>query len=84
MRELGERLRKLRESVKLAQVNMAELSGVKQADINRYDQWQSAPSLEAPIRYADYFDVSSDCPLARTDNPQGKLYERCPKIAPGS
>ena len=75
MKELGERLRRLRESVKLSQVKMAELLGVKQSSINRYEQGQSAPSLETLVRYADY---------ARTDNPQGKLYEHRPKIAPGS
>lgn len=84
MKELGERLRRLRESVKLSQVKMAELFGVKQSSINRYEQGQSAPSLETLVRYADYFDVSLDYLLARTDNPQGKLYEHCPKIAPGS
>lgn len=84
MRELGERLRRLRESVKLSQVKMAELLGVKQSSINRYEQGQSAPSLETLVRYADYFDVSLDYLLARTDNPQGKLYEHRQKIAPGS
>ena len=83
MKELGERLRRLRESVKLSQVKMAELLGVKQSSINRYEQGQSAPSLETLVRYADYFDVSLDYLLARTDNPQGKLYEHRPKIAPG-
>ena len=76
MKELGERLRRLRESVKLSQVKMAELLGVKQSSINRYEQGQSAPSLETL--------VSLDYLLARTDNPQGKLYEHRPKIAPGS
>ena len=84
LKELGERLRRLRESVKLSQVKMAELLGVKQSSINRYEQGQSAPSLETLVRYADYFDVSLDYLLARTDNPQGKLYEHRPKIAPGS
>ena len=50
MKELGERLRRLRESVKLSQVKMAELLGVKQSSINRYEQGQSAPSLETLVR----------------------------------
>ena len=33
---------------------------------------------------AVFFDVSFDYLFARTDNPQGKLYERRPKIAPES
>lgn len=84
MKELGERLRILRESVKLSQVKMADLLGVKQFSINRYEQGQSAPSLETLVKYADYFDVSMDYLFARTDKPQGKLYEYRPKIATGS
>ena len=80
MKELGERLRILRESVKLSQVKMADLLGVKQSSINRYEQGQSAPSLETLVKYADYFDVSMDYIFARTDNPQGKLYENKPKL----
>ena len=63
---------------------MAELLGEKQSSISHYEQGQLAPSLETLVRYADYFDVSLDYLLARTDNPQGKLYEHRPKIAPGS
>ena len=84
MKELGERLRILRESVKLSQVKMADLLGVKQSSINRYELGQSAPSLETLVKYADYFDVSMDYLFARTDKPQGKLYEYRPKIATGS
>ena len=84
MKELGERLRTLRESVKLSQVKMAELLGVKQSSINRYEQGLSAPSLETLLQYADYFDVSMDYLFARTDKPQGKLYEYRPKITAGS
>ena len=84
MKELGERLRILRESVKLSQVKMADLLGVKQSSINRYERGQSAPSLETLVKYADYFDVSMDYLFARTDKPQGKLYEYRPKIATGS
>ena len=84
MKELGERLRILRESVKLSQVKMADLLGVKQSSINRYEQGQSAQSLETLVKYADYFDVSMDYLFARTDKPQGKLYEYRPKIATGS
>lgn len=84
MKQLGERLRTLRESVKLSQVKMAELLGVKQSSINRYEQGLSAPSLETLLQYADYFDVSMDYLFARTDKPQGKLYDYRPKVTAGS
>ena len=84
MKELSDRLRILREGVKLSQVKMAEVLGVKQSSINRYEQGQSTPSLEMLVKYADYFDVSMDYLSARTDNPQGKLYEYRSKITAGS
>lgn len=40
---------------------------------------QAVPSYELMIKIADYFDVSLDYILGRTDNPQGKLYECKPK-----
>ena len=36
LKEVAERLRFLRESVKLSQVKMAEIVGVKQSSLNRY------------------------------------------------
>ena len=80
MKEVAERLRHLRESVKLSQVKMSEVVGVKQSSLNRYELNQASPTLETLTRYADYFDVSMDYIFGRTDNPQGKLYEYKPKI----
>lgn len=80
MKEVAERLRSLRESVKLSQVKMAEIVGVKQSSLNRYELNQASPTFETLTRYADYFDVSMDYIFGRTDNPQGKLYEYKPKI----
>ena len=48
-----------------------------------YDEnGQSSPSVELFRRYADYFDVSLDYIFARTDKPQGVIYEFKPKAAP--
>ncbi len=80
MKEVAERLRSLRESVKLSQVKMAEIVGVKQSSLNRYELNQASPTFETLTRYADYFDVSMDYIFGRTDKPQGKLYEYKPKI----
>ncbi|MDL2220461.1 helix-turn-helix domain-containing protein [Eubacteriales bacterium OttesenSCG-928-N14] len=80
MKEVGERLRTLRESVKLSQSKIAKLIGdTTQASINRYETDRSSPPLKTLMWYADYFDVSMDYIFARTDNPQGKLYEYKPR-----
>ena len=80
MKEVGKRLKALRESLGLSQVKMAEALGSTQSSINRYENGQSTPPVALFRRYADYFDVSLDYIFERTDNPQGKLYEYHPKI----
>ena len=80
MKEVGKRLKALRESIGISQVKMAEAIGSTQSSVNRYENGQSSPSVELLRRYADYFDVSMDYIFGRTDNPQGKLYEYKPKI----
>ena len=80
MQEVAERLRRLRESVKLSQMKMAEVVGVKQSSLNRYELNQASPTFETLLRYADYFDVSLDYIFGRTDNPRGRLYEYKPQV----
>ena len=80
MQEVAERLRHLREGVKLSQMKMAEVVGVKQSSLNRYELNQASPTFETLLRYADLFDVSLDYIFGRTDNPQGRLYEYRPRI----
>lgn len=80
MKVVGQRLRFLRESVKLSQVKMAEHVGMKQSSINRYESGEASPTYEVLLKYADYFDVSLDYIFGRTDNPQGMLYKYHPRI----
>ena len=75
MEQIGKRLRALREGIRLTQVQMAQILGVQQSRINRFETGQSTPSPEVFLKYADYFDVSLDYIFGCTDNPQGKLYE---------
>lgn len=80
MKAVAERLRTLRESVKISQTKISPLVGMKQSSINRYENDQCDPSFQTLLRYADYFDVSLDYIFGRTDKPQGKLYECKPKL----
>ena len=77
MKEVGKRLKALRDSIGFSQVKMAEAVGSTQSSINRYENGQSTPPVELFRRYADYFDVSLDYIFARTDKPQGVTYEMC-------
>lgn len=84
MKTVAERLRSLRESVKLSQLKIAQMIGTSQVSINRYETEGSSPPLTTLLWYADYFDVSLDYIFGRTDKPQGKLYEYRPKIEKNS
>ena len=80
MQIIGERLRTLRDSVKLPQTKIAALIGTTQASVNRYENSTSLPPHKTMLWYADYFDVSLDYIYGRTDKPQGQLYEYRPKV----
>ena len=80
MKELGARLRVLREGIGLSQAKIAKLIGTSQVSINRYESGNGFPPAKTLLWYADYFDVSMDYIFARTGQPQGKLYDFKPKI----
>ena len=80
MQDVAQRLKYLRESVGVSQAKLAALMGATQASVNRYENGQSSPPLKILRWYADFFDVSLDYIFARTEQPEGKLYEHKPKV----
>ena len=77
---VGDRLKGLRESIRLTQKELAGKLGITQSSVNRYENNQSEASYKTLLLYADYFDVSLDYIYGRTDQPQGKLYDFNPKF----
>ncbi len=62
------RLRDLREDNDLTQAKTAELLGIRQTVYSRYERgFQNIP-LEYLIKLADFYGVSTDYILGRTDN----------------
>ena len=57
MKAVSERLRFLREGVKLSQVKLAKMIGTTQSSKNRYETDMTSPMFETLLWYADYFDV---------------------------
>ena len=49
MEQIGKRLRALREGVRLTQVNMAEILGVQQSRINRFETAHSRKNLVGAV-----------------------------------
>ncbi len=75
MKIIGERMRTLRESVKLSQMKLSREFGISQPSLARYEMGDSSVPLKLLLQYADYFDVSMDYIFGRTDNPKGAMYE---------
>ena len=75
MKIIGERLRTLRESVRLSQVKLAKEFGISQPSLARYETGDTITPPDVLLKFADYFDVSMDYIFGRTDNPKGATYE---------
>jgi transcriptional regulator with XRE-family HTH domain len=80
MDTVGARLRRLREGIGLSQQKIANMFETAQPNINRYEHNQSDAPYRILRHYADYFDVSLDYILCRTDKPQGVLYNYEPDV----
>lgn len=74
-------MKALRESIHYSQLKFAELFGIGQSSVVRYEKGEANPPLELLVKIADYFDVSTDYILGRTESPQGKVYEQKVKVS---
>lgn len=64
------RIKELRKSKHISQQKMAMDLNTNQNTISRYETGIREPGIAELIRIADYFDVSIDYLVGRTDNPQ--------------
>ncbi|MDA8065678.1 MAG: helix-turn-helix transcriptional regulator [Thermaerobacter sp.] len=68
--DLPERLRHLRRSKKVSQEQLAAAVEVARSNISGYEHGDVRPSYEILIRLADFFGVSLDYLVGRTDRPE--------------
>lgn len=61
------RLKQLRKERKISQLQLAFDLNMNQNTISRYENLERQADYETLIRFADYFDVSVDYLLGRTD-----------------
>lgn len=64
------RLKALRKERKISQLRLAMELGMNQNSISRYETGEREADYATLCRFADYFDVSIDYLLERTDNPK--------------
>lgn len=62
----GERLKELREDLKITQEELGNLINVSKQAISQYERDENQPSFENLVKIADKFDVSLDYLLGRT------------------
>ena len=64
------RLKQLRKAKGMSQIKLAMELNTNQNTISRYETGEREPGIGDLIRIADYFNVSIDYLLERTDNPE--------------
>ena len=63
-------LRKLRQERKLTQVALQMQTGIEQALLSKFENGDRIPPTETLLILADFYGVSIDYILCRTENPQ--------------
>jgi transcriptional regulator with XRE-family HTH domain len=80
MKHIADRMKSLRKGGLISQKDLAAKLGISHSAVNRYENNQSEAGYAVLLGYADFFDVSLDYILCRTDKPEGKLYDFKPKL----
>lgn len=76
MTKIAERLKEIRIEHRYSQKQIADMCGMTQATIGRYETDTADPSPKTLLWYAETFEVSLDYIYGRTDNPKGMLYQQ--------
>lgn len=64
------RIRDLREDKDLTQMQIANILGMSQTGYSKYETGENDLPTQILIKLSDYYDVSIDYLLDRTDNPE--------------
>ena len=67
---MNNRLKELRKSRKLTQVSLQMKTGIEQALLSKFENGERVPPTETLFRLAEFYGVSIDYILCRTDNPE--------------
>ncbi len=70
MANFAERIKELRLARGMSQDALGKVVGVKKFSISGYENGKNFPEVPGLMGLADYFGVSTDYLLGRTDNPE--------------
>ena len=79
MEILSKRIVALRASINMSQMKLSKEFGVSQSAIKRYENSQATMPHDILLKYAEFFNVSADYLLGRTDNPEGAIFKHEPE-----
>ena len=66
--EIGQSIYKIRNNAKLTQEQFAEMFGVSQQAVQKWESGSAVPDIEKIVKIAKYFDVSLDSLVMGNDN----------------
>ncbi|MCI8629733.1 MAG: helix-turn-helix transcriptional regulator [Firmicutes bacterium] len=69
MSEFSNKLKELRTSKNISQKQIASQLDIADRQYRRYENEEQQPTLPIIIKLANYFDISLDYLVGRTDNP---------------
>ena len=67
---MNERLRQLRKARGYTQIHVQMETGIEQALLSKYESGERIPPTETLVKLADFYHVSTDYLLGRTDKPE--------------
>ena len=63
-------MRELRKSKKLTQIALQMQTGIEQALLSKFENGERIPPTDTLVKLADFYKVSIDYILCRTNNPE--------------
>jgi len=72
----GKRIKRLREDKGVRQEDIGKMFNVSKSAVSQWENDIRTPDMDIIIKLADYFDVSTDYLLGRTDDPSPKQDDR--------
>lgn len=75
MKTIGTRMKELREDHDLTQSALSEKLGMSRNSIATYERDNSIPSIDVLLKYADFFNVTTDYLLGRVNDKEIKVIE---------
>ncbi len=67
---MGARLKQLRKARGLTQLAVQMKTGIEQALLSKFENGERVPPTETLVKLADFYEVSVDYLLCRTDKPE--------------